>query len=105
MQESAVTLFLSFFIPNYVTILSAAAIVGGLYSSFAGMRLLARKRSLLAIPSSEIGGAFPGLVEISGTVNGPDTITAPISGELCFLYQTTVWQQCKNESRKWEKAV
>jgi hypothetical protein len=28
---------------------------------------------------------------------------APVSGNPCFLYRTTVWQQRKSESQKWEK--
>lgn len=99
------THLVSFLIPNFLTILSATAIVGGLYSSLVGIHLLSRKRALLAIPSSEIGKASPGLVEVTGTADGLYTVTAPISGTPCFLYQTTVWQQCKNESRKWKQSA
>ena len=101
---STVTVCLFLFIPvSYLTILSPAAIAGGLYLLFAGFHLLARKRSLLAPASSKIGSASPGLVEVSGITAGLHTITAPISGEPCFLYRTTAWQQTREQ--KWEKVA
>jgi len=99
-----VTVCLSLFIPvSHLAILSPAAIVGGLYLLLAGFRLLARKRSLLAPTSSKIGSASPGLIEVSGMTAGLHTITAPISGEPCFLYRTTAWQQTREQ--KWEKVA
>jgi hypothetical protein len=106
LQESAVIVCLSFYIPtSYLTILSLAAIAGGLYLLVAGFHLLARKHSLLAPRSSKIGDASPGLVEISGMAAGLHTITAPISGESCFLYRTTAWQQGKSKRQNWEKVA
>jgi hypothetical protein len=99
-----VTVRLLLLIPiNHLTILSAAAIAGGLYFFYLGFRLRARKRLLLATPTPKIGSAAPGLVEITGVAAGPYTITAPITGKPCFLYQTTAWQQRNAKKDEWEK--
>ena len=94
------TVCLSLFIPiNQLTVLSCVAIAGGLYFFFAGFRLLARKRLLLSTPTSRIRSAALGLVEVNGVVTGPYTIPAPITGQPCFLYQTTAWQQRRGQER------
>ncbi len=92
------------FIPiNHLTILSTVAIAGGLYFFYLGFQLRARKRLLLTTPTSRIGSAAPGLVEVTGAATGPYTTTAPITGKPCFLYQTTVWQQRHANKDEWEK--
>jgi hypothetical protein len=97
---------LLFFIPiNHLTILSSIAVAGGLYFFGAGFHLLARKRLLLATPTSRIGSAALGLVEVNGMAAGPHTMPAPITGKPCFLYHATVWQQRQGRSRDWEKLV
>ncbi len=88
---------------NRLTILSAVAIVGGLYFVFAGFQLLARKRLLLTTPTSPIRNAPLGLVEVNGFAAGPNTVTAPISGTPCFLYRTTAWLHL--EKNEWEKVA
>ena len=94
------------FIPmNYLSILSLIAIAGGLYFFFIGFQLLARKRLLLATPTSRIRSAAMGLVEVNGMATGPHTITAPISGKPCFLYRTTAWEQCEGKKQEWEKVA
>jgi hypothetical protein len=101
-----VTVCFFLFIPiNHLTILSTVATAGGLYFFYLGFQLRARKRLLLATPTSKIGSAAPGLVEITGVAAGPYTITAPITGKPCFLYQTTVWQQRNARKDVWEKIV
>jgi hypothetical protein len=105
-QKSTVTVYLSLFIPvNYLTVVSAAAIAAGFHFVLVGFHLLARKRSLLAPLSSKIGSAAPGLVEVNGMVAGLHTITAPISGDLCFLYRATAWQQDESMKQKWKKVA
>jgi E3 Ubiquitin ligase len=101
-----VTVCLLSFIPiNHLTILSALAIVGGLYFFFVGFRLLARKRLLLSTPTSKIRSAAMGLVEVNGMAAGPYTMPAPITGKPCFLYHTTVWQQRADKEKEWEKVA
>ena len=98
------TVCLSLFIPiNHLTILSALAIVGGLYFLVVGFHLLARKRLLLATPSSRIRNAALGLVEVNGMAAGPNTMPAPITGKPCFLYHTIVWQQRDGKKQEWVK--
>lgn len=100
------TACLSLFIPiNQLTILSSIAIAGGLYFFFTGFRLLARKRLLLSTPTSKIRSAALGLVEVNGVVTGPYTMPAPITGNPCFLYHTTAWQQRENKQSDWEKVA
>jgi len=99
-----VTVCFFLFIPiNQLTILSSFATAGGLYFFLAGFRLLARKRRLLATPTSTIRSAAPGLVEVTGVAAGPYTTTALITGKSCFLYQTTAWQQRNVKKEEWEK--
>src|SRR5450755_959233 len=103
-QERTVTVCLLLFIPmNHLTILSSAAIVGGLCFLFVGVQLLARKRSFLATPTSKIRSAALGLVEINGKAAGPYTLPAPITGKPCFLYHTAVWQQREGKQEEWEE--
>jgi hypothetical protein len=101
-----VTVCLSLFIPiNGLTVLSSVALVGGLYFFFTGFRLLARKRLLLSTPTSKIRSAALGLVEVNGVVAGPYTIPAPITGQPCFLYHTTAWQQPGDKKGEWQKVA
>ncbi len=100
------TACLFFFIPiKYLSILLSVAIGMGLYFLFLGFRLLARKSSLFAIPSSRICDAAEGLVEVSGLAAGPCTTLAPITGEACFLYRTTAWRQRNGKKNQWEKVA
>jgi len=94
-------LYLLLPLPNHLAILSAVAILGGLYLFFRGFRLLARKRLLLSTPTSKIRSASIGLVEVGGTAAGPFIIPAPITGNPCYLYKVTVWKQ-RDESKNHE---
>ncbi len=98
------TICLSLFIPiNHLTILSAIEIAGGLYFFVLGFQLLARRRLLLTTPSSKVRSAALGLVEVSGMAAGPHTMPAPITGQPCFLYHTTAWQQRAGKKQEWQK--
>lgn len=100
------TVCLSLFIPiNSLAVLSSIAIAGGVYFLFAGFRLLERKRVLLATPRRKIGGAAMGPIEVNGRAVGPHTIPAPITGQNCFLYHATAWQQREGKSDDWEKVA
>jgi hypothetical protein len=97
---------LSLLIPiNYLTILSLVVIAAGLYFFFRGFHLLARKRLLLATPTSKIQSAVPGPVEVTGTAVGPYTLSAPITGKPCFVYRTTAWQRRNSKKQEWEKVA
>jgi hypothetical protein len=87
---------------KHLTALSALTMIAGFYFFFRGLRLLARKRRQNA-PASKIATALPGLVEVNGVATGPHTISAPITGNPCYLYRATVWQQRKAASHEWEK--
>ena len=60
----------------------------GIYFFIRGFVLLRRKRFIQNVPQSTIRGASLGLVEVSGKVEGPYTIIAPLSEEDCFYYRT-----------------
>jgi hypothetical protein len=101
-----VTVCLSLFIPiNHLMILSSIAIAGGLYFLFLGFQLFARKRWLLATPTSRISDAALGFVEVNGIAAGPHTMPAPLTGNACFLYRTTAWQQPGGKNGAWEKVA
>src|SRR5258708_3362828 len=90
---------------NYLSILSMIAIAGGLYFFVVGFQLLARKRLLLATPTSRIRSAALGLVEVNGMAAGTHTIPAPITGNPCFLYHTTAWQKREGKKNDWDKVA
>jgi E3 ubiquitin ligase len=93
----------AFIVPiKHLTVVSWLAVAAGIYFFFRGMRLLARKRRQ-NVPASKIASALPGLVEVNGIATGPNTISAPITGQPCYLYRTAVWQQRKAASQEWEK--
>lgn len=75
----------------------------GTYFFFRGFLFLQRKRFIQNIPPSAIRGASLGLVEVSGKVEGPYTIIAPLSEQDCFYYRTAVWQG--GERRSWRKVA
>lgn len=102
-RERKLIVPLAFNIPiKHLTALGSLAIIAGAYFVFRGLRLLARKHWQNA-PASRIATALPGLVEVNGIATGPNTISAPITGQPCYLYRATVWQQRKAASHKWEK--
>jgi len=75
----------------------------GIYFFFRGFAPLQRKRFIENIPRSTIRGAALGLVEVSGRVDGPYTIIAPLCELDCFYYRTVVWQGAERSS--WRKAA
>jgi len=87
---------------EHLTVVFSLAVAAGIYFFSCGLRLLARKRQQNAT-ASKIADALPGLVEVSGIATGPNTISAPITGQPCYLYRTAVWQQRKAASQEWEK--
>jgi len=87
---------------EHLTVVSLLAVAADIYLLFRGLRLLAWKRRQNA-PASQIASALPGLVEVNGVATGPNTISAPITGQPCYLYHTTVWQQRKEASQEWDK--
>jgi E3 ubiquitin ligase len=87
-----------------LAIVSSLAVVAGIYFFSRGLSLLARKRQLSATVST-IGSALPGLVQVNGIATGPKTISAPITGQPCYLYRTTVWQQRNGAAGEWRKAA
>ncbi len=96
-----VDVFMSF---NYLTLLSALAIAGGLYFFFVGFHLVLRRRLVLSTPTSTIRSAALGLVEVNGRAVGPNTMPAPISGKPCFLYRVIAWQR-PNGKKDWQKVA
>ncbi len=99
------TVCLSLFIPiDYLAVLSSIAIAGGMCFFIAGFQLLARKRLLLATPTSKIRSAALGLVEVNGAASGPNTMPAPITGKPCFLYHTSAWER-RDGKKEWKKVA
>jgi E3 Ubiquitin ligase len=105
--EKAVNVCLLLFVPmNRLTLTACFAAVAGLYFFFHGFQVFARKRSLAHPPASTVLTASPGPAAISGMATGPYTLSAPLTGQRCFLYQTTAWQQSASGRRQeWEKVA
>ena len=89
---------------KYLTVVSWLAVAAGIYFFFRGLSSLAGKRRQNATVS-KIASVLPGLVEVNGVATGPTTISAPITGQPCYLYRTTVWQQRRAASQEWEKVA
>jgi len=105
--EKAVNVCLLLFVPmNRLALMACFAAVAGLYFFFHGFQVFARKRSLAPAPASIVRTASPGPGAISGMATGPYTLSAPLTGQRCFLYQTTAWQQSGSGGKhKWEKVA
>jgi E3 ubiquitin ligase len=94
---------------NRLGLLGLVALLGiycGVYVFFRGFRMLQHKRLILNTPLSKIRSASMGLVEVSGMAAGPQTIPAGITGEPCYYYHASAWQQAESDrQRGWEKVV
>jgi hypothetical protein len=80
--------------------------VAGIALFFRGFRMLQYKRLILDTPFSKIRSASMGLVEVSGTPSGPQTIPAAITGEPCYYYRARVWQWADTgKGRAWQQVL
>jgi hypothetical protein len=109
-MELDIGAFVSVFEPfnhlGFVGLLALLGIYSGVFLLFRGFRMLQHKRLVLNTPLSKIRSASMGLVEVSGMAAGPQTIPAGITGEPCFYYHATAWQQAESDrQRGWEKVV
>ena len=68
---------------------AAVGAIAGVFLFARGFNMLRCKRLILNTPSSKIRSASMGLVEISGTAKGPQTVPAGITGDAC--YTTAPW--------------
>ncbi len=92
------------FISSHLMPMAGLAAAAGFCFFVLGAWLFARKHFLANVSAS--GRApVPGPARVSGVATGPYTLSAPISGQTCFLYQTTVWQQGESKRTKWEKVA
>jgi len=85
---------------------AAVGAVAGVVLFIRGFIMLREKRIIMNTPSSKIRSAAIGLVEVSGSARGPQTIPAGITGEACYYYRAIAWQlrqSGKNES--WKKVA
>ncbi len=81
-------------------------ILGGLYLSYRGFRMLQRKRLILNTPTSKIRSAALGLVEVNGLAVGPHTISAPVTRRPCFYYRTVAWELRKSgKNEEWKQVA
>lgn len=79
---------------------SMIGFAAGIYLFLRGLVLLKRKRFISGVPQSTIRGASLGLVEVSGKVEGPYTIIAPLSAKDCYYYRAIAWTGDGRERRK-----
>ena len=84
----------------WLVLLGLASAAAGIYIFFLGFRMLRFKRMILNTPFSKIHSASIGLVEVSGTPAGPQTLTAPITGDPCYYYRVQAWQRVESESKR-----
>jgi E3 ubiquitin ligase len=85
---------------------SVIGIVAGIVLFYRGFRMLQFKRLVLNTPFSKIRSASMGLVEVSGTATGPQTIAAGITGAPCYYYCATAWElRQSGNNRQWKKVA
>lgn len=85
---------------------AAVGVVAGIFLFYRGFRMLQFKRLVLNTPFSKIRSASMGLVEVSGTAAGPQTIPAGITGTPCFYYCATAWELKESgKNREWKKVA
>ena len=80
--------------------------IAGVFLFLRGFSMLRCKRLIMNTPSSKIRSASMGLVEISGTAKGPQTVPAGITGEACYYYRAMAWQlKDSGRNREWKKVA
>ena len=90
----------------HLTLTACFAVAVGVCLFLFGVRLFARKHSLASISTSTIRALAPGRAAISGKAIGPNTLSAPITGQKCYIARTTVWQQSKSGAKaEWTKVA
>lgn len=89
-----------------LAVYSVIGIVAGVVLFYRGFRMLQFKRLVLNTPFSKIRSASMGLVEVSGTATGPQTIPAGITGAACYYYCATAWElRQSGNNRQWKKVA
>jgi len=76
----------------WLSLLGLLGVATGVFLFVRGFRMLQYKRLILNTPFSKIRSASMGLVEVSGTPIGPQTIAAAITGQACYYYRARAWQ-------------
>lgn len=85
---------------------AAVGAIAGVFLFWRGFSMLRCKRLIMNTPSSKIRSASMGLVEISGTAKGPQTVPAGITGEACYYYRAMAWQlKYSGRNREWKKVA
>jgi len=90
--------FLHFVLANQLAIVASLVAFLGLLLFLRGLILFARKRVRKPVPSIAVSAAAPGLATVSGAATGARTLAAPITGEACFAYRTTIYQRDSKRS-------
>jgi len=96
--------FLHFVAVNQSVIAAASVVVLGLLLFLQGLFLFARKRLRTPVSSISVSAVAPGPATISGAATGSRTLAAPVTGEDCFAYRTTVWQK-DPDSSEWKNVA
>jgi len=85
---------------------AAVGAIAGVFLFARGFNMLRCKRLILNTPSSKIRSASMGLVEISGTAKGPQTVPAGITGDACYYYRAMAWQlKYSGKNQQWKKVA
>lgn len=85
---------------------AAVGATAGVFLFVRGFNMLRCKRLILNTPSSKIRSASMGLVEISGTAKGPQTVPAGITGDACYYYRAMAWQlKYSGKNQQWKKVA
>jgi len=85
---------------------AAVGAIAGVFLFLRGFSMLRCKRLIMNTPSSKIRSASMGLVEISGTAKGSQTVRAGITGEACYYYRAMAWQlRQSGRNNEWKKVA
>ena len=90
-----------------INFLLLAGMITGLVLFYRGFGLLKRKRLIQDVPSSTIRSAALGLVEVSGTVSGNETLLSPLCQMDCYFYQLTAYRLSGSSGgfQRWKKVA
>jgi hypothetical protein len=90
----------------WLVVAALAGVVAGIYLFFNGFKMLRYKRLILNTPQSKIHSASIGLVEVTGTPVGPQTLSSPVTGEPCYYYRVQAWQwEESDKDSKWKQVL
>jgi len=97
--------FVRYISMHQIVLIACFTAAAGLYFFLRGFQLFARKRSLERVQIPAIRDANPQFHVVSGRASGSQKLSAPVSGQACYLYRTSVFQRGESGQKTWTKVA